>query len=316
LALLIAIFFFSESPPSIKIKGSHVIITGGSSGIGLALAKELAGNGANVTIIARDPKKLEEAKGLIIEYMNKKQSYESKVLTYSADVTNFIVLDAAIKDSIKQNGKVDILIASAGDTRPERFDDMDIKYYEHIMKVNYLGAIYATKSVIPSMKNRRSGRIVYVSSLLGLFGYPSYAVYSASKFALRGLAESLHLEYCPWNINFSISVPPNVNTPMFEQEEKIKPKETKALEGDHAVVQPEDIAKSIIDSFSSYRFMIPYGTDALLVSLVTGGFSPGSFLEILMQSAGASILRIVSMFYLWSWKRVIKQHREVDPIEE
>jgi len=317
-AVLLVIFLFSESQPSIKIQGSHVIITGGSSGIGLALAKELAAQGASVTIIARDKKKLEEAKDLIKEYMSRKNIYnpEQKILTYSADVTDFINLNAAIKDSINKNGKVDALVVSAGDTRPERLDDMDVKYYDHIMRVNYLGAIYATKSVIPNMKDRKTGRIVYVSSLLGLFGYPSYSIYSASKFALRGLAESLHLEYCPWNISFSISIPPNVNTPMFENEEKIKPKETKALEGAHTVVQPEDIAKSIIDSFASYRFVIPYGTDAHLVSMVTGGFSPGSFIEILSQFIGGGLLRVVAMIYVWSWKRVIKQHRVVDGVEE
>jgi len=234
-------------------------------------------------------------------------------LAFSADVTDFVKLDNAIKKAINENkGRLDALICSAGDTRPERLDDMDIKYFDQIMRVNYLGAIYATKSVIPFLKNRKGGRVVYVSSLLGLFGYPSYSVYSASKFALRGLAESLQLEYCPWNIYFSISVPPNVNTPMYEQEEKIKPKETKALEGEHQIVQPEDIAQSIIDSFANYRFIIPFGTDAQLVSMVTGGFSPGSFVEVLTQSLSAGVLRIVSIIYLWSWKRVIRKHRLVD----
>jgi 3-dehydrosphinganine reductase len=310
--LLFVIWFFSEKPPSIIIKDSHAIITGGSSGIGLALAKELALKGAHVTIIARDQKKLGEAKEVIENYLESNNVFTSKlskILTYSADVTDYQALSAAISDAINKVGRVDILICSAGDTRPERFDDMDPKYFDHIMKVNYLGSVNATKCVIPHMKNRNSGRIVYVSSILGLFGYPSYAVYSASKFALRGLAESLQLEYCPWNIHFSISVPPNVNTPMFEKEEKYKPPETKALEGTHDVVQPEHIASSIIDTFSNYRFVVPYGTDAFLVSMVTGGFAPGSFLEILLQFAGAGILRIVSVIYLWSWKRVIKKYR-------
>jgi len=307
--VILAIWFLSDSPAPIVIAGSHVIITGGSSGIGLALAKDLCQQGANVTIIARDKKKLGEAKEMIEEC----KSHNTKVLTYSSDVTDYISLSAAIIDAINQNdGKVDALIVSAGDTRPERLDDMDIKYFDHIMRVNYLGAIYATKAVIPTMKKMKKGRVVYVSSLLGLFGYPSYSVYSASKFALRGLAESLNLEYCPWNISFSLSVPPNVNTPMLEQEEKIKPPETKALEGEHPIVQPEEIATSIINSFSHYKFIIPFGTDAFLVSMVTGGFSPGSFTEVLCQTVGASVLRIVSIGYLWSWKRVIKQHRKVE----
>jgi len=179
------------------------------------------------------------------------------------------------------------------------------------MQINYLGCVYCTRAVIPHMKNAKKGRIIYVSSVLGLMGYPAYAGYAASKFALRGLAESLALEYCPWNISFSISIPPNVDTPMYQEEEKIKPPETKALEGAHAIATPEEIALSIINTLKSYKFFIPFGMDSTLVSWVAGsGFSPGSFGEILMQVLMGSVLRIVAIFYVWSWKGTVKKVRE------
>jgi 3-dehydrosphinganine reductase len=311
--LLIAIFlgvlwYLSIRPPPVRIEGSHMIVTGGSSGIGLSLAVELSKRGANVTIIARDKGKLKLAREKIESV---KKNENQLILDYSVDVSDYKSVTLSIEDSINKNsGKIDVLIASAGDTRPERFDDIDISNFNHLMKVNYLGSVYCTKTVIPFMKEKNRGRIIYVSSLVGLMGYPSYSGYSASKFALRGLAESLALEYCPWNINFSISIPPNVDTPMYKEEEKIKPPETKALEGEHSVASAEDIALSIIDSLKSYKFFIPYGMDGTLVSWVAGsGFSPGSFREVLCQVFFGGILRIVSMFYLWTWQRIVKKIR-------
>jgi 3-dehydrosphinganine reductase len=276
----------------------------------LSLAKELAKRGANVTIIARNKDKLSIAK----EEIEKVKKFENqKILDYSADVSDYESINKVIQESITENaGHIDVLIANAGDTRPERFDDIDIKNFDHLMQINYLGCVYCTRAVIPHMKNAKKGRIIYVSSLLGLMGYPAYGGYAASKFALRGLAESLALEYCPWNITFSISIPPNVNTPMFQEEEKIKPPETKALEGAHAIATAEDIALSIIATLKSYKFFIPYGMDGTIVSWVAGsGFSPGSFSEVLMQVLLGSVLRIVAIFYVWTWKGIVKKVRGV-----
>jgi len=309
LAIIFAfIWFISERPTPIQIDRSHVIITGGSSGIGLSMAKLLAARGANVTIIARDKNKLVTARDVIQQVTIRE---DQLILEYSADVSDFGSLERAISDAIKQNNqRVDVLVASAGDTRPERFEDIEISIFDKLMKTNYIGDVNATRAVIPTMKERRQGRIIYVSSLLGLFGFPSYSGYAASKFALRGLAESLHLEFCPWNILFSVSVPPNVDTPMFHEEEKYKPIETQMIEGKSIVAKPEDVANSIIVSLSKYRFIIPYGTDGTLVSLGCGGFSPGSFVEIVPQFFLGGIFRVVSVFYLWTWKRVVRKYRK------
>lgn len=86
------------------------------------------------------------------------------------------------------------------------------------MRVNYLGGIYCTKSVIESMKNRRFGRILFVSSQAGQIGIFGYSAYSASKFALRGLVEALQMEVKPYNIYVTLSFPPDTDTPGFKEE--------------------------------------------------------------------------------------------------
>lgn len=86
------------------------------------------------------------------------------------------------------------------------------------MRVNYLGGVYCTKSVIPTMKSRKFGRILFVSSQAGQIGIFGYSAYSATKFALRGLVEALQMEVKPYNIYVTLSFPPDTDTPGFKEE--------------------------------------------------------------------------------------------------
>lgn len=90
------------------------------------------------------------------------------------------------------------------------------------MRVNYIGGVYCTKSVVETMKNRKFGRIVFVSSQAGQIGIYGYTAYSATKFALRGLAEALQMELKPYNIYVTVSYPPDTDTPGFKEELKDK----------------------------------------------------------------------------------------------
>jgi 3-dehydrosphinganine reductase len=93
-----------------------------------------------------------------------------------------------------------------------------IFFNKEIMRINYIGAVYCTKAVVDSMKNRHFGRIVFVSSQAGQLGVFGYTAYSASKFALRGLAESLQMELKPYNIYVTLSYPPDTDTPGLKEE--------------------------------------------------------------------------------------------------
>lgn len=115
-----------------------------------------------------------------------------------------------------------------------------------MMDINYLGTAYAVRSVLSSMKSRRKGRIVCVSSVGGLVGLYGYTAYSASKFAIRGFCEALQMEVKPYGISVTVSCPPDTDTPCFEEENKVKPEETKLISASSGVFPPAKVAEDIL----------------------------------------------------------------------
>jgi len=226
-------------------------------------------------------------------------------------VSDWNAVEAAVqKAALINNNKIDGLICSAGVTKPERFSETEISSLSWLCHINYLGSAYCTRAVIPYMKTQKCGRIVYVSSIVGLMGFPGYAGYSSSKFALKGLAESLDIELAPWNIHFSIACPPNVDTPMFKEEEKIKPPETKILEESKLPISPDIVADDILKSFQSWRFLIYSDMDSFFLCSLAGGFSPASFSELLAQIFLSPLIRIVSLFERKKYRDIIiKYHK-------
>jgi 3-dehydrosphinganine reductase len=306
LLIVFALYLISDKVPSVNLDGAHVVVTGGSSGIGLSLAIELAKKGSHVTILARGKDKLIEAQKLV-EKVRKRQN--QNITQFSVDVSDYKAVDEAITQSARiNNDRIDILICSAGITNVTRFMETDIEKISHVTNINYHGCMYCTRSVIPFMKKQNHGRIIYVASVLGLMGFPGYACYSPTKFAIRGLAESLQNEFAPWNIYFSVSCPANVDTPMFEEEEKLKPPETKKLEQGKIPSKPDAVACDIIKSLSSWRFLIPSDLDSFLVSIVSAGFGPASFSELLLQFFGSPFLRIAAMTEMKKYRQTVKDH--------
>ena len=117
-----------------------------------------------------------------------------------------------------------------------------------MLDINYMGAVHAIRGCLQSMKARRKGKIAVVSSVAGFVGLFGYTGYSASKFALRGFAEALQMEVKPFNISVTVSFPPDTDTPCLEEENKIKPTETKLIGETAGVFKPEDVAESIMKS--------------------------------------------------------------------
>lgn len=177
--LLLAIFalfrFLSKSYLSKRIvnkvwpstgdcKDLHVVVTGGSSGIGLETARLYLQQGAKVSIIARNPKKLQEAKEDLAKTI-KDRSIASCLRVVSCDVSSSEEdVKNAFAPSIEAFGTVDILINCAGTSIAGEFDKLDSKEFERMLHINVLGSIYPTRVVVPDMKNKGRGRIVFVSS--------------------------------------------------------------------------------------------------------------------------------------------------------
>ncbi|KAA8527563.1 hypothetical protein F0562_034722 [Nyssa sinensis] len=174
----------SRGLPHVPIKGRHVFITGGSSGIGLALAHQAALEGARVSILARNRDKLEEAKHSI------QLSTGIDVAVYSADVREF----DAVKRAVEEAGPIDVLVCNQGVFVPQELESQELEE----VKVGLIGG---------------PASIAIMSSQAGQVGIYGYTAYSASKFGLRGMAEALQQEVIADNIHVSLIFPPDTETP-------------------------------------------------------------------------------------------------------
>ena len=254
-----------------KYLNQHAIITGGSSGIGKALAKLLAQQGANITLIARDRQKLESAQQEIAAAASDKIQ---KIIIITADVGERQSITEAINAGISQLGTPELLITSAGIAHPGYFTQIPLEVFEQTMTVNYFGSLYSVKAVIPTMLDRKRGSIVLISSGAGLIGIYGYSAYCPSKFALRGLAESLRGELKPHGINITIAYPPDTDTPQLAAENKIKPAETKKITATAKTWSAKAVAEKILWGVEHQKFAIAPGTELTLLNWLHSLLNP------------------------------------------
>ena len=234
---------------TMTLRDQHVLITGGSSGIGLELARQAAAAGARVSLIARDPAKLALAR----------EAVGGVTFTAVADVAVEAHVTEAIRAAEQTHGPVDVLIASAGIAEPGYFSDLPTAAFERAMAVNYFGTLYALQAVVPAMRQRGRGAVVLVSSGAGLHGFFGYTAYGPSKFALRGLAESLRAELNGTGVHVMIVYPPDTDTPQLAAENRTKPLETKAITAGGGLWTAEAIARATMAGLAKRRFALTPG---------------------------------------------------------
>jgi len=191
------------------VRGKVVLITGGSSGIGLAAAERCAAAGAKVLIVARDPEKLEAARAQLMEL--------GEVHAYACDIADHEACDAFARQVLGEHGAVDVLVNNAGrsirrsiDLSYDRFHD-----YERTMQLNYFAAIRLTMALLPSMLERRAGHVVNISSIGVLSNAPRFSGYVASKAALEAWTRCAAAEFADRGVTFTIINMPLVRTPMI-----------------------------------------------------------------------------------------------------
>jgi NAD(P)-dependent dehydrogenase (short-subunit alcohol dehydrogenase family) len=175
------------------LRGKTVLVTGGSRGLGLVLAREFADEGANVAVCARDPAELERARRDLA-------SRGARVFAFPCDVTERAQVKELVEVVTKHFSGVDVLVNNAGVIQVGPVEVMTLEDFEQALAVHFWGPLYATLCVLPQMRERRDGRIVNVSSIGGKIGVPHLVPYSASKFALAGLSEGLRAELAKDNI--------------------------------------------------------------------------------------------------------------------
>ena len=246
-----------------KYLNQHVIITGGSSGIGKAVAKLLTVLGANITLIARNLAKLEQVRTEISELAI---APSQKIEITTADVTDQAAITSAITKAIASLGIPSLLITSAGIAHPGYFSEIPLDVFEQTMAVNYFGSLYSVKAVLPAMRERQQGRIVLISSGAGLIGIYGYSAYCPTKFALRGLAESIRGELKPQGIGVTIVYPPDTDTPQLAAENKIKPRETKQITATAKTWSAEAVAQQILSGIEQGRFTVTPGAELTILN--------------------------------------------------
>jgi len=183
-----------------SLKDKIVVITGASSGIGKALAHEMAKRGANVVLAARQYVTLCEITAAL------EKEYGIKALAIQADVSKEEDCEALVKQTILTFGKLDVLINNAGLSMRALFKDLDLAVLKNLMDVNFWGAVYCTKYALPEIL-KTTGSIVAVSSIAGYRGLPGRTGYSSSKFAMNGFMESLRTELLKTGVHVMVACP-------------------------------------------------------------------------------------------------------------
>lgn len=184
-----------------------MLITGCSSGIGYELAQLFDQNGYQVVATAL-PKSLEELK-------SKPLANSQRLHLFPLDICDYQAASALVKEVESNLGAIDILINNAGISYRSTVEDMTIDDEQRQIQVNYLGPMHLIRECLPSMRKRRKGRIINISSVGGMMAMPTMASYSASKFAIEGASESLWYELKPWDIKVTLVRPGFINSLAF-----------------------------------------------------------------------------------------------------
>jgi NAD(P)-dependent dehydrogenase (short-subunit alcohol dehydrogenase family) len=214
------------------LKGKAAIVTGGTKGIGRAIAEALVGEQLNVCISARDISELEAA----TESLNSLGS--GKVIGVACDVRNYSEVKSLFEHAALEFGGIDVLVNNAGIGIFAPVAEMSSEDFRAVLETNLFGVYYCCHEAIPLMKNRGGGYIVNISSLAGANPHPRMAAYNASKFGLNGFSEALMQEVRHDNIKVSYIMPGSVNTAFGGD----APGEQNSWQ-----LQPSDIARVVID---------------------------------------------------------------------
>ncbi|KAF2509194.1 3-ketoacyl-ACP reductase [Flavobacterium zhairuonense] len=221
------------------LKNKTAFITGAGKGIGKAVAIALAKEGVNLILVSRTQKDVEQL-------ADEASNLGVKALAVTADVSDMNSINAAAEKALAEFKHIDILINSAGIASFGKFLELEPEAWERIIQVNLMGTYYTTRAIIPNMIERQTGDIINISSTAGLNGNALTSAYSASKFAVLGLTDSLMQEMRKHNIRVTALTPSTVATDMA--------KDLNLTDGNpEKVMQSEDMAELIISQLKLNR---------------------------------------------------------------
>lgn len=265
-----------------------VIISGGSSGIGLDLAKHYAQAGYHVGILARSQPRIDDALSSIKSLI---KNNAQKIMGYSVDVANAQQLSATVAVIKQELACPDILILSAGIVQSIEFMQQSDEDFANIIHTNVMGSRAVANAFLPDMVAKKSGQICFVSSLGGLIATYGYSAYCASKFAVIGMAGALRQELHKHKVGVSVLCPPEVDTPMVAAESAHILKETRFVKDIGGTLNVKTVTRATVKGIAKNQFIIVPGIMAK-ISYAQARFMPrvfGYFMQLLVNASGKFI---------------------------
>ncbi|MBN2158523.1 MAG: SDR family oxidoreductase [Spirochaetes bacterium] len=232
--------------------GKRVYITGGSSGIGLEIARQLSREGAHVLLFARDPGRLERARA---DVEKNRRGASQKIAVMAMDVRNAASVERIIARAAQEFGAPDILVNSAGIGHADYFENITYETFDSVMQINLYGTRNVIAAALPHMKER-GGTIVIISSIAGHLGMFGYTAYGTSKFALVGFSECLRGDLKRYGIRVMVACPPETDTPLVAHESKTIPPEARAVKNMAGLLKPDFVARRVIRGIRRGRYLV------------------------------------------------------------
>jgi NAD(P)-dependent dehydrogenase (short-subunit alcohol dehydrogenase family) len=193
----------------VRLKNKVALVTGGSSGIGKAIALEFCKEGARVAIVGRQMDKLEK----VVKEIKKKGG---KALAVSGDVSSISDVDRMVSETVKKFGKLDILVNCAGILVSADLAHHTEDIWDDTIDINLKGSFLTTQRAVPEMLKQGKGKVIHIASIAGQIGFPNSTAYCASKGGIMGMTKAMAMELAPKKINVNCIAPGDVATPLNE----------------------------------------------------------------------------------------------------
>ncbi|MCA0421965.1 MAG: SDR family oxidoreductase [Proteobacteria bacterium] len=249
-------------------KAPVALISGGSSGIGLEVARLLRQRGFDLHIAARDTARLESARADLLAAPG------GRIEVHPLDVADSSACEALVTALLAREGRIDWLVTSAGMVEPGMFLDQPPEVFQRHMQINYFGTLNLVSPVSKAMAAAGTGRIVLISSAAAFTGIVGYAAYCPSKAAVKALGEALYAELGAHGISVSVAFPPDTDTPQLAAEQANKPEVTKQITAGGGVLSAGQVAQAIVEGAGSGRLVVAPGLLMQLFSWVYSLYAP------------------------------------------
>ena len=260
--------------------GNVAVITGAGSGVGRALALQLAGRGCVLLLADIDEAGLAESAGQVNES-------GAACTSHVVDVADRAAIEAFAAEVAARHGHVNLLINNAGVTVVDEAESMDYEDFEWVMQINFWGVVYGTKAFLPSLRRADAAHIVNMSSVFGLMGMPLQSAYNASKFAVRGFTEALKMELAGSHIGVSCVHPGGIKT-RIGRNSRIRDVALSAPSDEIirqferlAMTSPSKAAAAIVRGIEKRRRRVLIGPDARFIDWIVR-LVPRSYEKILL----------------------------------